>query len=224
MSKHKHRFDLGRLVTAITVLAAVGLIFGCGTDTVLNPPGTLSGAGVRSEQAVDLGLAGPILQGSEELWSEVGSGEALPGTTTEIAGSRYSLSFYPESLKDPANITIKERDPGIVAVELGPEGTKFSEPVKLVIDYAGTANDPDSKEFHGYRPQLYWWNPEARIWEEVPGTNDKEAKTCTVYLEHFSHYAMRDGIGPQNTKGGGQAHGTVSDTDEQQWDGEQQWH
>lgn len=208
--------SLARAVLLLAVLAAMGVLFGCGTDAVLEPgeapPGVFQPQVTQSQ----------VTPKETFEWTEVGSRTVYPGTETEVSGSRYALTFGLESLEQPTTITIKERDPGVVDVELGPHGTKFSDPVKFVIDYAGTANDPDSKDFHGYRPQLYWWNPDAKTWEGVPGINDKEAKTCTVYLEHFSHYAMRDGIVPETTKGGGRPHDSVSD-DEQQWEDEQQW-
>jgi hypothetical protein len=131
----------------------------------------------------------------EETWKDVASKDVEPGEATQVTGSRYVLTLDETSVSKRATITIKERSPDVVDVELGPDGMVFESPVLLEIDYAGTANDPDSPDHHGLRPAVFWFNPKAKTWHWVPGFDDEKRRVYSVWLDHFSRYAMWDGAG-----------------------------
>ena len=71
----------------------------------------------------------------------------------------------------------------------------FGDPVTLVIDYSGTANDPETPYFHGKSPTIFWLDEEQGVWVPQAGWDNPPAKTYTVLLYHFSRYAMSDGTG-----------------------------
>ena len=76
-----------------------------------------------------------------------------------------------------------------------PEGTAAAPGHTLVIDYAGTANDPKMPYFHGKPPTLFWLNEEKGEWVPQTGWDNPTEQTYTVLLYHFSRYAMSDGTG-----------------------------
>jgi hypothetical protein len=202
----------------LTVLLLAGGL-GCGNEDVLGPEAVLPDTDVLGiETGAPLQTpSGDLLLIELDLeetvnWLVAAAEEVLPGTLETVTGSRYSVTFDVGSLRDPATITIKERDPGIVDVELGPDGLEFDSPVVLEIDYSGTANDPSSPDYHGLPPRLFWFNPKTSTWKVVPGTDDPKTRTYRAPLRHFSRYAMGDGAGWDPKGGGNSAH-----TDEIQW-------
>lgn len=70
----------------------------------------------------------------------------------------------------------------------GPEGTKFNKPANLTIPYEyreGMAEDV---------VDVYYYNKEDKTWEILHKVSqDKEAKTVTVKIDHFSDYAAGTG-------------------------------
>lgn len=203
------------LVLAVIAAGAPG----CGRDAVLGPAGPVTtdassptdaaGAtsatnpiqtGVPSPSRADLGIADerPLsfaIQKEPLTWSEVAGDQVDAESGGTVTGSRYTLTFDKSSLKTSTWITIKERDSGVVDVELGPDGLKFESPVLLEINYAETANDPKSPDYNGLPPRVFWYNPDEKTWTAMPGTDDPEARVYRVWLKHFSRYAMGDGAG-----------------------------
>jgi hypothetical protein len=209
-------------VAALLIVAALaGAPLGCGSDGVLSPAGPAASPDGASPTVLwDGGGLGPpggdpvsfSMQKEPVTWEEVvGEGVDSDNGGT-VSGSRYTLTFDKSSLKTSAWITIKERDPGVVDVELGPDGLTFESPVLLEISYEGTANDPKSPDYNGLPPRVFWFNPDTGTWKAMPGTDDPGAKTYRVWLKHFSRYAMGDGAGwkPQH-------HNRNTHTDEIQW-------
>jgi hypothetical protein len=127
------------------------------------------------------------------MWYLVASGWVTPLSAAKVEGSRYSVKFPQASVATRSYITIRERDPMVADVEFGPHGTWFLFPVEVSIDYRGTANDPESPNYNGAEPAVFWYDPTTRTWEPIPFTADKKLKKVMFYLQHFSRYAMSDG-------------------------------
>ena len=168
----------------VVVLAVTTLCAGAGCRNLGTNPDQQAAALETTVVARDLEAA--------ESWKGVATRTVSPGTSSIVEGSRYSLTFSPLSLVEDLEVTIKERDPNIVDVELGPDGSVFYKPVTLEIDYRGTRFDPAHPDYRG-PGRLLWWNPELRDWVLVPGTDDPKTCTYSARLEHFSRYAMGDG-------------------------------
>jgi len=137
---------------------------------------------------------GALAPGSDGTgWTLVATGWVTPIAAAKVEGSRYSLKFLRGSVAQRQFISIRERDPKVVDVEFGPHGTQFLVPVEVTFDYKGSANDPESANYNGTEPAVYWYDPSAQAWQVVPSTADKKVKKITFYVEHFSRYAMADG-------------------------------
>lgn len=74
--------------------------------------------------------------------------------------------------------------PASPAVEYGPEGTRFAQPVTLVIPYtpALAAATQDLK--------VAYWNEKKREWEPLPSTVDPAKGTVSAQTTHFSLYQV----------------------------------
>lgn len=127
-------------------------------------------------------------------WTLVAHGWVTPLASVKVEGSRYSVTLPKGCVATRELITIRERDPMVVDVEFGPHGTWFLVPVEVTIDYKGSANDPESENYNGSEPTVYWYNPSAHAWQMTASVADKKLKKVTFLLEHFSRYAMADGI------------------------------
>ena len=150
-------------------------------DTAPPPPSRLTGPSA----AGNLGTPEPVLN-----WLMVVQRFVLPKAASHVAGSRYDLAFPLDAVEEPELVTIKEHDPDIVDVTLGPHGIKFGKPVTLTIDFRGTQADPKAPKWDGREPVLYWLNEDTKCWEEVPGRTDWTKCRHIVQLEHFSRYVL----------------------------------
>jgi hypothetical protein len=78
-------------------------------------------------------------------------------------------------------------------MEFGPDGTQFIEPVTLTIAYDPESLDGRSEDSLG----IFYWNPKSEKWDSIGSTLDKEAKTVSARVTHFSlyqvHSAPREG-------------------------------
>ena len=173
-----------RLLVLITAMSVLLLAEGCNLGSPVAPqaPG-------RDQTAPAI----QILDQTGDLWNVVATKLVLPGLLTQVRGSRYTLTFQPLSLLSTLLVTIRERDPGIVDVDLGPDGSVFRLPVTLQVSYCGTIYDPSQPNYAGHKPKLFWFNPATKTWVVVPGTDDPKHCLYTVKLQHFSRYAMGDG-------------------------------
>ena len=131
-------------------------------------------------------------------WNVVARKRVLPDRWTVVQGSHYTLTFPPGAVSATVEITIRERDPLVIDVELGPDGTRFHAPVKLEIDYRGTTADVFSRHWDGTLPVLYLLDESTGLWQLLGGVNNALARRYTIDLEHFSRYAFRP---PQGTAG-----------------------
>jgi hypothetical protein len=173
----------------LTSLLAVTftLLLGAGCSDVKDP---------ASPQPTSLYPLNPAIKAVDAIdtdWNLVASKTVSPGITTQVTGSRYTLTFQPLSLVDSLSVTIRERNANTIDVEFGPDGSTFYKPVTLQISYRGTAFDSEAAGYSGRTPKLFWFNPESGIWQIVPGTDDPRNCVYTVSLAHFSRYAMGDG-------------------------------
>jgi len=80
------------------------------------------------------------------------------------------------------------------AVEFGPEGTVFSEPVEITLPY-------DSQKLRGVNEKdlkVYYFNPATGLWEEMPTTLNTYLKIAKTYTTHFSIYDVMAPVIPQS--------------------------
>ena len=175
------RIRLARAAVALTLLLGVGC-------SELKDP-----ASPQPTSPYQLDPAIRAVEVSEADWNLVASKTVSPGITTQVTGSRYTLTFQPLSLVDSLSVTIRERIASVVDVEFGPDGSSFYKPVTLEINYRGTAFDSSSPSHNGRTPKLFWFDPNRGTWVEVPGTDNPKDCIYTVSLQHFSRYAMGDG-------------------------------
>jgi len=167
-------------------ITGLTLFLGAGCGQMDNPTGPVSGQ--QTTPAL-----WPLDLVTDIVWKVVCAQEVDPGQVTSMKGSRYTLTFQSQSLLESLLVTIKERDPDIVDVELGPDGSQFYKPVTLTIDYSKTRYDQTQPNYAGRRPNMFWFNPDTQAWVLVPGTDDPRQCLYTVNLQHFSRYAMGDG-------------------------------
>ncbi len=177
-------------------LAAWVVLPGCGgeNDLVTSPSASQWASGdPASFSPPEGGLTDRRIVGGTHFatWTLVASGWVTPEASVKVEGSRYSLKFPKGGVAKREFITICERDPMVADVEFGPHGTWFVIPVEVTIDYKGTSNDPESKNYNGMEPAVFWYDPVARAWQPIPFTADKNLKKVTFYLEHFSRYALQ---------------------------------
>jgi hypothetical protein len=194
-----------RIATAITTLFTLLVVAGCSRRMLTAPEPEPESASVATEVTAPAPpsgrLAGPSILGTgiklppilpllADTWRLVTATLVRVGEVTTVRGERYELQFSPGSLSQDALITIKDYDPDILDVELGPHGTKFGEPVVLSIDFTGTRSDPGSEWYDHSEPVVYWLNETKNQWEEVPSTTDWQSRKIHVRLEHFSRYVV----------------------------------
>lgn len=202
--RHPHRFTLALAVTLLGVFAAAGCSRRLLTapepepsaatgDARPAPPPAPAPPSSRltgpSIHALGIELP-PILPALATAWRVVTAELVRAGEVTKVTGARYELHFAQGSLEQDALITIRDYDPDILDVELGPHGIAFGEPVVLSIDFSGTAADPASAWHDHRQPAVYWLNEAANRWEEVPSRTDWSRKRVEVRLEHFSRYVV----------------------------------
>jgi hypothetical protein len=144
------------------------------------PPSFLRTAGA------DTLFAPPILLD----WKLVTSMLVAPGNDVAVPAGRFTLDFRESSLEKPELVTVMMYDPNILDVKFGPHGTQFKTPVRVTIDFTGTAADPGAGNTEHLRPVLWYLDETNNRWVEVPGTVNWQTKQYVVYLEHFSRYVL----------------------------------
>ncbi|MBI2788693.1 MAG: hypothetical protein HYX59_08430 [Elusimicrobia bacterium] len=76
-------------------------------------------------------------------------------------------------------------------VAFGPEGTVFNTPVTITLPYdAGLVKAQGLKESD---LKVHYWNPRTQAWEAVASRVDREVKTVSADVLHFSVYQV---LGP----------------------------
>lgn len=133
------------------------------------------------------------------------------GTVARRDGA--GVSIPPNALPDDLKITVstmslasavqsaamdivaggKGLKPAYAPVEYGPEGTKFSAPVQLVVPYnpqliASQGLSEDSLKVH-------YWNKQRGDWEALESVVDKNAHTVSAKTPHFSLYQVLGSTG-----------------------------
>lgn len=71
-------------------------------------------------------------------------------------------------------------------LEFGPHGLQFNNPVECKLSYkmADLTGIPEDSL------QVFYYNDETHIWELIGGTVNKDKKYVSVFLNHFSRYAV----------------------------------
>ncbi len=92
----------------------------------------------------------------------------------------------PNDLPGDMTISLQWASDGYCEGEFGPHGTKFNNPVKVVLSYKGA----DLSNIDEDDLQISYYNEDTGTWEVMGGNIDTENKKVTVYLGHFSRYAI----------------------------------
>ena len=100
----------------------------------------------------------------------------------------YSMKIPKNSLSDDTEISMCESWPGIVAVDLGPEGLVFNNPVEFKISYKGL----DLGDMNEEDLTIYFVDHETNTWIDTNAEVDTKKKTVTTWMDHFSRYALSD--------------------------------
>ena len=185
-------FGTRKFAAGAWLLVLAGMITGCG-DTATAPD-------LSRDAAVDTLAGGPPPSGPapfDRLRGLVLRTSSLPGPTgTTLSNGRWRVAVPPRAIEGDAEIAIGVSSPvsGECELEIFPESkNKFDVPVTLTVDCSGL---PD---LHLKSAVIYWFDPEARNWVEVPGSSvDLANRTVSAPLDHFSRYS----VGPAGGKAG----------------------
>lgn len=74
-------------------------------------------------------------------------------------------------------------------LNFGPHGIQFNEPAEVELSYKMadlTGIDENSLK-------VFYFNETTQLWELIGGVVDTSKKKITVYLPHFSRYALSKG-------------------------------
>lgn len=124
--------------------------------------------GLRNEKTIRAGKKGKVTLGGGS-YLEVPKGALNETTTIGIIATRETI----RGISDSKMFTFT------------PHGTVFNKPVKLVMSWA---------ELAGQSIQLLYFNEATGEWEQSgEGVWDYTNQTVTIYLYHFSRYAMAYG-------------------------------
>jgi len=152
----------------------------------------------------------------------VDEGGLLAPTSGELA-----LDLPPGALAQDTVVTAErsELDPAIALQTKGggkagpvlsyaftPEGQSFVAPVLLTL-YWEDADDVGRVDDGGQREDkldIYWLNPATGTWEPQSASCDLAANYCSVWLDHFSTYALAEAL---DTDGDGAFAGDCDDDD-----------
>ena len=83
-----------------------------------------------------------------------------------------------------------------VLARFGPHGAQFPTGVVIELPYSGTSI------FGNEDARVVWWNPDAKVWEDMGGTVTSSGRLRTR-TTHFSEYGTSDGRGGVLTASGG---------------------
>jgi hypothetical protein len=136
----------------------------------------------------------PKATSCDDLWHKKEYIKSKEGGLIEIGNfetGRSSLNFNQKAL--PADITVfmQRRKLGDCnsfpfVFEFGPEGTVFNNTVTVTLSYR-TANLSGVPEDN---LKIFYYNPIRNLWEFLESEVDKENKTVSAELGHFSRYAV----------------------------------
>jgi len=141
----------------------------------------------RTESVTDNGAAS---LGSGSGWYTVASTE-VGSDGGAVTGGRWTLTVDSDAwdanaFGESVLFTIDERDPGLLDMQLGPDGFLFDKAATLKVDYSGTNVDPDSPNYDGTVPGFFGYDADTGAWEALPGTHDAVAKTFEVSISEIT--------------------------------------
>ena len=100
----------------------------------------------------------------------------------------YSMKIPNDALSNDTEISMCEPWPGIVVIDLGPEGLVFNKAVEFKISYKrldlGDVNEEDLT--------IYFVDYKTNTWIDTYAKVDTKKKTVTAQIDHFSRYALSD--------------------------------
>jgi hypothetical protein len=181
---------------ALTAVALVLGLAGCGTDRSVAPPTQAMGIdGGQWAQATAAPGTNPSAKGTGNgnAW---GAGERnrdfsvsipIDGAVGGVVSlGRCTLTLPPGAFEGTQTITMECDDAGGLECRLYPEGLQFSQPVQLTMLLLGAPID-------GPGATIYWWDPMAGSWVDMMGTYNPKGHTVTADLHHFSTYSPGKG-------------------------------
>lgn len=150
------------------------------------------GDGATLIEGLDLGIPGLLPEDVPDFVGDVLDGVLIPGNlvtnVTPGLGGRLQHSIFTLDVPEQAvkadtqfELIVEEGDG--VKVSLFPEGLQFERPVTLTMDLSQIVG------FEGPDLTMYWWDPAAKEWVNIGGHWDRDARTLSIELWHFSDYS-----------------------------------
>jgi hypothetical protein len=146
-------------------------------------------------QDAQAGLAKVV--GCDSLWHKKEYIKSSQGGLIEIgdlASGRSSIQFQQNALPKDTAVSMDRMHRRDIydcqslsfVFEFGPEGTVFLNTVTVTLSYrtADLSGVPEDNL------KIFYYNPIRNLWEYLESVVDKENKTITAELEHFSRYAI----------------------------------
>jgi hypothetical protein len=167
-------------VLAIAFLVTI-VLSGCGKSLPTGPE-------VTTEPAMSKAPVNTSAATSSYNWVQVASQWVNKGDAATVSGSRYKVQLVRGGLSAGATIEILERDPAVLDVVIGPNGTALAKAGTLTISYAGTAAAATPSMLKFWR-----FNESTGAWEAVSFTNDLAAQALNAKVSVLCRYAVSAG-------------------------------
>ncbi|MBI4267485.1 MAG: hypothetical protein HY662_01720 [Chloroflexi bacterium] len=166
--------------TGTTILSSSG----GATSFTSTSGGNVSTFGVTADKELKLDASGKsqneskLTDSEKKLTVSISSGTSLKMTTGE------ALQFI--YVTTPASIPpVPAQSIAISSKDMGPDGATFSPPISLAFSYDVSTLPPGVSEDGLY---LAFWD--GSQWVKLASTVDKEAKTVTANVSHFTLFAL----------------------------------
>lgn len=201
-----------RLSLLLFLALATFLHTGCGQETSLSPVApsntSLSPNGSSSTTEEDEGDDDDNEGGGGQ---EQGGGEdeydddydfltvaqrdpAQDGVSTAVIGPEggvlphadHRLEVPASALDAPLELSFSVPLSDTLTFDMGPHGTQFNLPVRLVFDYSNA----DLTGVVEALLQVYYYDPSTQIFEAIPTEVDSVNKLVIGHTDHFSRYAL----------------------------------
>jgi hypothetical protein len=106
----------------------------------------------------------------------------------QVVLARHSVAIPPGALEDSTIISISVPDPLYVMADFGPDAVEFKKPVQISMSY----RDLNLGSVKEENLTICWFDPSSGMWVDEQGKLDTVEKTVTIWVDHFSRYALSD--------------------------------
>ncbi len=188
-----------KLLQLMWVVVVMSLVFvGCSTDNPVVPneantsgrvvqsttgPVTILGMDQAQKDGASLAKSEAVDVHVEQFIDASEGGEIVLGNG-DLGFSK--IIFEPNALPEDMTISITYREDEYCEGIFEPHGTVFNVPVRIELSYLNA----DLTNVNEEELEVYYYNESTGLWEVVGGDVDVPTKSVSVYLEHFSRYAI----------------------------------